>query len=198
MRRRLLACISLTLIMVLGSEMRANVANAGLNSITINGSSQTVGTGTWKAVAQSALTPIGSSAFINSDITGSNSATNTGTLFYVINTGSLNLDSVGFSLTSTTNKNAAYTINIHSCSGTWNAGTGACSVVATQLYTVTINSPAPASSVSIGTLGVPLSSPTGSSRLRIQYIGGSSPKIGVTFNTKISAPNARAATNEDL
>lgn len=177
--------------------MHANIANAGLNSISINGSSQTVGTGTWKAVAQSVLTPIGSSAFINNNITGSNSATNTGTLFYLINTGSVNLGSIGFSLTSTTNKSAAYTINIHSCAGTWNVGTGACSVTATQLYTVTIASPAPPSSVSLGTITVPLSSPSGSSRLRIQYIGGSSPTIGITFATKIVTSNA-VSTNTDL
>jgi hypothetical protein len=190
-------CISLTLVMILGNEMHATIANAGLVSISNSSNLTSIQSARWSALAQEDNTlPLAYEPYIKDGIKGSSSPSNTGSLFYLINNGSIALTSVSFTLKTETNKTNSYVINIASCTVTWNQNSGNCGGTATILYTVTIPSNQ-AVTTNSGTLniGVPVSS--SNTQLRIQYDGGGSPTIKATLDIKISTANIRGPISPD-
>jgi hypothetical protein len=196
MRKRVLACISLTLMMVIGNEIHASTASAGLSSVRNDGGTSSLSTGYWGAVATTTpLTP-GTSAYVNSNVPAAGSgAGNGGSFFSIVNTGTLTLLDVTIQLTTTTTKSNSYVVTIHGCSVAWNEVTGACSGTLTALYTLSVpTSGTLAQKTSTGIASIPVTAGA-NKRLRIQYVGGGSPTIGSTINMPIVRANARAATN---
>ena len=197
MRSRVLACISLTILMVIGNELHASTANAGLAAVRSNGGTTSMATGKWAAVATTTPATPGTSAYVNSNVPAAGGgAGNGGSFFSIVNTGTLDLLDVTLTLTTTSNKTNSYVITIHGCSTTWNETTGACtSGTITSLYTLSVPTNGTlAQKTSTGVASIPLTSGA-NKRLRIQYVGGGGPTIGATISMGIVRANVRAATN---
>ena len=196
MHKRVLTCISLTMLMVLGNELHASTANAGLAAVRSNGGTTSMTTGKWAAVATTTpLTP-GTSAYVNSNVPAAgNAPSNGGSFFSIVNTGTLDLINVTLTLTTTTNKSNSYVVTIHGCSGTWNEITGACPATLTSLYSLSVPTSATlAQKTSTGLASIALVVGA-NKRLRIQYVGTGSPTIGATISMGIVRANIRTATN---
>lgn len=199
MRKRVLACLSMTLIMVMGNELHASTAQAGLIAVRNNGGTTNLTSGKWAAVATTTPATPGTSAYVNSNVTAAGGGGNNGNYFSIVNTGTLTLLDVTIRLTTTSNKTNSYIVNIHGCSTTWTEATGACpSGTITLLYTLSVPTNGTlAQKTSSGSAAIPLAAGA-NKRLRIQYTGGGGPTIGATIDTLITRANARAATNTNV
>ena len=182
--------------MVIGNELHASTANAGLIAVRNNAGTTSISTGRWAAVATTTPATPGTSSYVNSNVPAAgNAPSNGGSFFSIVNTGTLDLISVTLTLTTTSNKTNSYVVTIHGCSGTWNETTGACPATLTALYTLSVpTSGTLAQKTSTGLASIALTSGA-SKRLRIQYVGTGSPTIGATISMGIVRANVRAATN---
>lgn len=187
MRKRVLAYISLTILMVLGNELHASTANAVLSSLRNDGGNTSLTTVKWGAVAALAPTDASTGPLTIGGVVRSTNAA-TGSYFTIRNVGTIQTLAVGLSLA--TSGTGSYTTNIDEClGGTWTESTGAC--VGGVITSVRTNSGAQTTSANwIKTIN-----PSSNVRLRIQYVASNTRSVTAVINITVSRANIRAATN---
>lgn len=186
MRRRVLVCISITIVMVIGNEMHANIASAALNSVLNNGGTTNMTSGKWGSVAAAAPTDSSTGQYVVSVQRSTVAAT--GSYFSIRNVGTLPLLSMTLSLNTVGVSN--YTTNIDEClGGTWNESNGACTGGTITLVRANTNAQTTSAT---WTKSI---NPSTNVRLRIQYVASGTRTVTATINLTVARSDVRAATN---
>ena len=187
MHKRVLACLSLTFLMVIGNEIHASTAQAGLAAVRSNGGTTSLTTVKWGAVAGLAPTDASTGSFTVTGVTKSTAAT-TGSYFTIRNVGTIASISIG--LTLTTSGANTYTTNIHECvGGTWNEANGACTGGVITLVRANTNAQ---STTATWTKTI---NPSSNVRLRLQYVSSPARTVNATISLTMARTNIRTATN---
>lgn len=183
MNRRILVSASLILALVLGNDVLANTAYAGIQALVTNSGFTSITSGKWGVVAASNPTNSTTGSYTIRSI--KRSTIPVSDYFTVRNIGTIQASSM--SLDVRTSGSGNYVTNIHEClGGIWNETTGACSG---NIALVRTNTNAQTTS----STWIKSLNPGDTIRLRIQYVASNPAQVDANISIAVARSNLRPA-----
>lgn len=183
MSKRILVSASLILTLILGNDVLANTAFAGIQALVTNSGTTSITSATWGVVAASNPTNSSSGAYFINNIKRSTNPNSD--YFTVRNIGTV--QTISMSLSVTTTGTGSYVTNVHEClGGTWTENTGSCSGTITLVRSNT-NAQTTTSN------WLKSLNPDATVRLRIQYVATNPAQVDANVSIAVAGSNLRPA-----